>query len=160
MSVDKVGAVSGAGLASVEPGRERFDKVLEGVRAPTREATTSVTTEGVARPPVEATRGVARAEGGGTQAPAGCSEARTGTRVDSVQTAREQQAAQALERVGQAQKRLDHILALAESGRDFTPGELLSLQAQVYRASQELDLAGKVVEKATGGVKQVLQTQV
>jgi hypothetical protein len=29
----------------------------------------------------------------------------------------------------------------------------------VYRASQELDLAGKVVEKATSGVKQVLQTQ-
>jgi hypothetical protein len=30
----------------------------------------------------------------------------------------------------------------------------------VYRASQELDLAGKVVEKATAGVKQILQTQV
>ncbi|RYZ38005.1 MAG: ATP-dependent helicase HrpB, partial [Myxococcaceae bacterium] len=62
--------------------------------------------------------------------------------------------------VGQAQQRLDHILKLAESGRTFSPSELLALQAHVYRASQELDLAGKVVEKATGGVKQVLQTQV
>ncbi|WNZ60390.1 hypothetical protein QEG98_31030 [Myxococcus sp. MxC21-1] len=83
-----------------------------------------------------------------------------GTRVDSVQAARAQQAAQVLDRVGQAQKRLDHILQLAQSGRSFTPAELLALQAHVYRASQELDLAGKVVEKATGGVKQVLQTQV
>ena len=55
---------------------------------------------------------------------------------------------------------MDHILELAESGRTFSPTELLALQAHVYRASQELDLAGKVVEKATGGVKQVLQTQV
>ncbi len=80
--------------------------------------------------------------------------------MDSVQSARGQQAAQVLDRVGQAQKRLDHILKLAESGRTFSPAELLALQAHVYRASQELDLAGKVVEKATSGVKQVLQTQI
>jgi hypothetical protein len=65
-----------------------------------------------------------------------------------------------LDRVSQAQKRLDHILALAESGRSFTPAELLAFQAHVYAASQQLDLAGKVVEKATGGIKQVLQTQI
>jgi hypothetical protein len=68
--------------------------------------------------------------------------------------------AQMLERISNAQKQMDHILKLAQSGKTFTPAELLSLQAQVYSASQELDLAGKVVEKATGGVKQVLQTQV
>jgi hypothetical protein len=55
---------------------------------------------------------------------------------------------------------MDEVLRLAESGKVFSPAELLALQAQVYRASQELDLAGKVVEKATGGVRQVLQTQV
>jgi hypothetical protein len=81
-------------------------------------------------------------------------------RVDSVRAARSQQAVQVLDRVTEAQKRLDNILALAESGRSFSPAELLAVQAHVYRASQELDLAGKVVEKATGGVKQVLQTQV
>jgi hypothetical protein len=94
------------------------------------------------------------------RAVAGRVEVTPGTRVDSVQSAREQQATQMLDRVSQAQKRLDHILALAESGRTFTAGELLAFQAHVYRASQELDLAGKVVEKATGGVKQVLQTQI
>lgn len=68
--------------------------------------------------------------------------------------------AQMLERISNAQKQMDQVLKLAQSGKSFTPAELLSLQAQVYSASQELDLAGKVVEKATGGVKQVLQTQV
>lgn len=64
------------------------------------------------------------------------------------------------EGVAAAQRRLDHVLQLAQSGRSFSPAELIALQGQVYRASQELDLAGKVIEKATGGVKQILQTQV
>jgi hypothetical protein len=57
------------------------------------------------------------------------------------------------------QRRMDDVLALAQSGKSFSPAELLALQTQVYRSSQQLDLAGKVVEKTTGGVKQVLQTQ-
>ena len=69
-------------------------------------------------------------------------------------------ATKVLDQVNQAQGRMEQILKLAESGKSFSPAELLSLQTHVYRASQELDLAGKVVEKATGGVKQVLQTQV
>lgn len=70
-----------------------------------------------------------------------------------------QRVSDVLDRVSSAQKRMDDVLALAQSGKSFSPAELLALQSQVYRASQELDLAGKVVEKATGGVKQVLQTQ-
>ena len=69
-------------------------------------------------------------------------------------------AAQILDRVRTAQAQLDRILALAQSGKTFTAAELLALQGQVYRASQEIDLASRVVEKGTGGVKQVLQTQV
>jgi hypothetical protein len=69
-------------------------------------------------------------------------------------------AARTLDQLTAAQARMEEVLKLAQSGKSFTPAELLSLQTQVYRASQELDLAGKVVEKATGGVKQVLQTQV
>lgn len=69
-------------------------------------------------------------------------------------------ASKVLDQVNQAQNRMEQILKMAESGKSFSPAELLSLQTHVYRASQELDLAGKVVEKATGGVKQVLQTQV
>lgn len=62
-------------------------------------------------------------------------------------------------RLASDQRRMDEVLALAQSGKSFSPAELLSLQTQVYRSSQQLDLAGKVVEKTTGGVKQVLQTQ-
>jgi hypothetical protein len=75
-------------------------------------------------------------------------------------TSAAQKVSDVLDRVSSAQKRMDDVLALAQSGKSFSPAELLALQSQVYRASQELDLAGKVVEKATGGVKQVLQTQV
>lgn len=82
--------------------------------------------------------------------------------VKQVSTAdtRQVTAAKVLDQVNAAQNRMEQLLKVAESGKSFSPAELLSLQTHVYRASQELDLAGKVVEKATGGIKQVLQTQV
>jgi hypothetical protein len=86
------------------------------------------------------------------QAAPGVSRVESGARVET--------AGRILEQVSDAQGRLDRVLELARSGKTFTPAELLGLQAQVYTASQQLDLAGKVVEKATGGVKQILQTQV
>jgi hypothetical protein len=63
-------------------------------------------------------------------------------------------------RVAEAQARMDRILALAASGRTFSPAELLALQAGVAEASQTVDLAGKVLDRVTAGLKQVLQTQV
>jgi hypothetical protein len=65
-----------------------------------------------------------------------------------------------LNEVQRAQARLDQLLKMAESGRTFSPAELLAFQAHACRASQELDLAGKVVEKGTAAVKQTLQTQI
>ena len=69
-------------------------------------------------------------------------------------------ATQVVGQIAESQRKLDRILKLAESGKTFTPAELLAFQAHAYRASQEIDLAGKVVDKATGAVKQTLQTQV
>jgi hypothetical protein len=80
--------------------------------------------------------------------------------VKQAEPAKQVTAAKVLDQVNQAQNRMEQILKMADSGKSFSPAELLSLQTHVYRASQELDLAGKVIEKATGGVKQVLQTQV
>jgi hypothetical protein len=161
MAIDKVGPAGSAGAApALETGKEQFSKVLQGVKGGAGEPRVPVATEGTPRPAAsEAVRGTHQAQAV-DRAAAGRGEVKPGARVDSVQSAREQQAARMVERVSQAQKRLDHILELAESGRTFTPAELLAFQAHVYRASQELDLAGKVVEKATGGVKQVLQTQI
>ena len=68
--------------------------------------------------------------------------------------------ARGLDQIRSAQHRLDAILRQAQSGRSFTPAQLLALQGQVYAASNQIDLAGKVVDRATAGIKQVLQTQV
>lgn len=42
---------------------------------------------------------------------------------------------------------------------EVDPARLLALQAGVYRYTQELELTSKLVDKATGAVKQVLQSQ-
>lgn len=62
--------------------------------------------------------------------------------------------------VAEGQREMDRIIRLARSGRSFSPAELLGFQARIYRLSQELDLASKLVEKATSGVKQAMSTQV
>ena len=62
--------------------------------------------------------------------------------------------------VMEGQGKLDQIIKLATSGKSFNPTELLAIQAAVYKFSQELELTSKVVEKATDGIKQTLQTQV
>ena len=58
------------------------------------------------------------------------------------------------------QNKLDDIIAKASSGKQFSQQQMLAMQAGVYKFSQELELTSKVVEKATSGVKQTMQTQV
>ncbi|MBI4822384.1 MAG: ATP-dependent helicase HrpB [Deltaproteobacteria bacterium] len=58
------------------------------------------------------------------------------------------------------QNKLEKIMQLAMSGRNFSSSELLALQAGVYRFTQELELTSKVIEKGTSAVKQTLNTQV
>ncbi len=91
---------------------------------------------------------------------AGKSQVQAGRAPTATAPVKALEPAKMIDQVAAAQKRMDAVLELAQSGKSFTPAELLSLQSQMYRASQELDLAGKVIEKATGGVKQILQTQI
>jgi hypothetical protein len=58
------------------------------------------------------------------------------------------------------QVQLDRLIEAGASGRQFSNAELLSLQASMYKYTLELDLTGKVVEKATNGLRDVLKTQV
>jgi hypothetical protein len=44
-------------------------------------------------------------------------------------------------------------------GKDLGPGDLLALQAGVYRYSEAVDLSAKLIDRATSGVKTVLQGQ-
>ncbi len=156
MAIDKVGPVAGGTPAQgLETGKEKFGKVLDGVGKPEGNGASP-------RPPSEVgprqVSDTAR-PGAVVKAPS-VSQVKSAQRVEGKPQVRAPEGAQALDRVAQAQRRLDHILQAAQSGKSFTPAELLAMQAQIYRATQELDLAGKVVEKATSGVKQVLQTQV
>ncbi len=60
----------------------------------------------------------------------------------------------------QSQVSIDKLINGGLQGRNFTNQEMLSLQAGMYKYSQELDLTSKVVEKATSGLKDTLKTQV
>ena len=55
---------------------------------------------------------------------------------------------------------IDKLINGGLMGRSFSNAELLSLQAGMYKYTQELDLSSKVVEKATNGLKDTLKTQV
>lgn len=55
---------------------------------------------------------------------------------------------------------IDKLIKAGISGKSFNNGELLALQAGMYKYVQELELTGKVVEKATTGLKDTLKTQV
>lgn len=150
MAITPLSSVAGgipgtSGPSSIGKGAESFGKVMRGqtgAKPLETEPLRAVKPQG----PVTEAKGVAHARGG--------------QKVAGVEPTQPLVASKMLDQVQAAQARMDQVLKLAESGRSFSPAELLSLQAHVYRASQELDLAGKVVEKATGGLKQVLQTQV
>ena len=58
------------------------------------------------------------------------------------------------------QATIDKLISGGVSGKNFSNAELLSLQAGMYKYTQELELTGKVVEKATSGLKDTLKTQV
>ncbi len=58
------------------------------------------------------------------------------------------------------QASLDKLINGGLQGKNLSNGELLSLQAGMYKYTQELELTGKVVEKATSGLKDTLKTQV
>jgi hypothetical protein len=54
---------------------------------------------------------------------------------------------------------MSSALAASRSGHDLGGAELLALQAGVYRYSEAVDLAAKLVDRASSGVKTVLQGQ-
>jgi hypothetical protein len=67
--------------------------------------------------------------------------------------------AQILRGLGREVDRGEHIVGKALHGGDLGPGELLALQAGVYRYSEAVDLSAKLVDRASNGVKTVIQGQ-
>ena len=66
----------------------------------------------------------------------------------------------AIARVEEGRRRLDEIITQARAGKTFKPHELLALQAEVYRISEELSLVNKVVEEGVAGVKRLWNMQI
>lgn len=46
--------------------------------------------------------------------------------------------------------------ALAAGGGDMEPGQLLALQAGVYRYGEAVDLASKLIDRTSSGVKTII----
>jgi hypothetical protein len=65
-----------------------------------------------------------------------------------------------LERAVAAERNLDALLAAAARGKTFSPGELLALQATVFRHAQTIEIVSRVADRLVGAVKQVMGTQV
>jgi hypothetical protein len=82
------------------------------------------------------------------------------TRVGAAENSEQSKLGDMLQKLMGGQDKMTQIMNMATSGRQFSPAELLAMQAGVYRFSQELELTSKVVEKATSGIKQTMNTQV
>ena len=54
---------------------------------------------------------------------------------------------------------VDSVIRAARRGKTFSNEELLAVQAGVYRYTQELELASKLIDKASGAVRTTLQSQ-
>jgi hypothetical protein len=82
------------------------------------------------------------------------------TRVGATERTEETKLQKMITGLVHGQDKMTKIMHDAMSGKQFSPGELLAMQVGVYRFSQELDLTSKVVQTATSGIKQTLNTQV
>jgi hypothetical protein len=58
------------------------------------------------------------------------------------------------------EKHIDKMIKGGMGSRNLNNTDLLRMQAAMYKYTQELELTGKVVEKATTGLKDTLKTQV
>jgi hypothetical protein len=65
-----------------------------------------------------------------------------------------------LERVVTSENRVDALLQAAAQGKTFSPGELLAMQASVFRYSQTVEVVSRVADRLVGAVKQTIGTQV
>ena len=61
--------------------------------------------------------------------------------------------------VDQGEKVVSRALHAGAGGQELGTADLLALQAGVYRYSEAVDLSAKLVDRATNGVKTVLQGQ-
>ncbi len=67
--------------------------------------------------------------------------------------------AQAARSLAASDRAVQRGLRRARRGEGMDPARLLALQSGVYRYTQEVELASKLVDKASSAVKTILQSQ-
>lgn len=65
-----------------------------------------------------------------------------------------------LEQVEAGHRRLAELLGEIDSGRGFSPRELLGLQTEMHQIVRQLETAGKILGEVVSGTKTLLQQQV
>lgn len=66
----------------------------------------------------------------------------------------------ALARVESSERCVDRAVSHVARGGDLSAAELLTLQAQVYRASQQAELVSKAVDRVSDTVREITQIRV
>ncbi|MCA9670113.1 MAG: hypothetical protein KC503_31170 [Myxococcales bacterium] len=66
----------------------------------------------------------------------------------------------ALSELEHERAKLDRVIARATRGGTFSPAQLLALQAQIYRLSQDMEITSRVLDRSVGALKSVLSMQV
>ena len=82
------------------------------------------------------------------------------TKVGAAARAQRNRVADMLQGLINGQDQMNKVMNIATSGAQMSPHDLLTMQANIYRFTIEMELAGKVVEKGTGGINKIINTQV
>ena len=62
--------------------------------------------------------------------------------------------------VNDGANQLERLMEVLSSGQKLSPQELIAIQLSVTQFAEELEIAGKLVQESTQGVRQTLNTQV
>ena len=102
-------------------------------------------------------------DGGGVDAPGGVDEAmdpHTVEDIDAIEPAAEIPTDDFVQRMLDEESDIQAMMDKCINGSDMSQQEMLQMQAVIYSYSQRVDLTTKVVENATSGIKDVMNTQV
>jgi hypothetical protein len=80
-------------------------------------------------------------------------------RIEPVADAGPRPILDAVRSLERGQRFVDRVVRQALAGRDFSPDELIAIQAGVYRYTQELELFSRLVEKVVSGMRETLRAQ-
>ncbi|MCC7539051.1 MAG: hypothetical protein IT379_22690 [Deltaproteobacteria bacterium] len=96
---------------------------------------------------------------GAASAPAGSGQSASVSPHETPAGPLRETAVELLRDVARGERFVRSVMRRAARGADFSPQELLAIQAGVYRYTQELELVSKIVDKGTAAVRQTLQSQ-